>query len=1014
MPGTKRRAQPHASPSAASTTSASSSSSSFNPMRRITRAFAKSHKAQEADPALGINDILEPPAKQPASSMPSVQQRSPPPSPATGRRGWKTDFEEAKQTWGGAGADVAGYAGLVATVASWRSGDADNSIEFKVTYEDPDGCRNVLCPTLAFEDISEYPASYSLIIYADDPSPAAEVAFSRFFHIYDMRLAALVQRFISAVQGDDDASGGRARDEDGTDDEDEDFDFGGDGIGRGFETAKGSQADFGTEWGRLQSHFQQAMTMGYRPGLTRISDYWVLSLSIPLKNMSIDPNTLLMWDDELVDAWDSNQRFTILVSFNQYPPHPDRLRYSLVFTEHYKPSEEKMAAATRVQKESPSNFFLSMPLTSHLRAYFTRCFKLRTSFALNWDDADRIGFDDDASRNVFTYGQSPKPSTNWDAGDADPVSKGFEDNIPLCAFYWALQRFINAPRHCVNCGLDVDVPSVRPYVCNKPLCLYAFMSLGLGPSIEHVVLTQPAVVDLLLSLAWSAAKSPTRMDLPLQLHIEVPPDAGQGLTAPTLLDNVADQRSALAWLIEQLPRVSVIRKHIEAGGALKDIDAPSGSIGVLRWVVGSCKAYLKETREGEGILNTSKGSTSTLPNNAYYAHEPTNVHQFSFVVGSPEQEANFKTEIALAQAKGGNVQKYPTILAFHVNVPATFVAQTPYYVVNNTKQIKPFLLLVTGKVVESEPEAEKEDEADQIATAPANHRASSVGVVTKRTIRNLFCKRRNSVGELFKHDPGLAMQSAYYNKPLQVRMPEKLHAVRYDDKEPNTPDDEAVVQPPAPPKPKRNFTPSDAERFKGLALMPPPKETSGVATKALGREMKELVKRQEEGSLPFWLHTELENTNLYCWVIEMFDFPSSVLMDQMRKHKVKSVIAELRFSAAFPHSSPFIRILHPRFMPFMHGGGGHITGGGSICHELLTASGWNPAYNIEAVVRDVMVNMTEAVPPARLDDSGRWNAAYTLDEAIIAYKRVAAAHGWEVPKDIDKVSESPLECCCSW
>jgi ubiquitin-conjugating enzyme E2 Q len=63
----------------------------------------------------------------------------------------------------------------------------------------------------------------------------------------------------------------------------------------------------------------------------------------------------------------------------------------------------------------------------------------------------------------------------------------------------------------------VALPSHRPYVCDKPLCLYGFMSLGLGPSVEHVIKTQPGVVDLLLSFAYSAASSMTRMDLPLEL-----------------------------------------------------------------------------------------------------------------------------------------------------------------------------------------------------------------------------------------------------------------------------------------------------------------------------------------------------------------------------------------------------------------------------------------------------------------------------------------------------------------
>lgn len=44
------------------------------------------------------------------------------------------------------------------------------------------------------------------------------------------------------------------------------------------------------------------------------------------------------------------------------------------------------------------------------------------------------------------------------------------------------------------------------------------MSRSLGPSVEHVIRTQPLVVDLLLSFAFLAAKSATRMDMPLGLQ----------------------------------------------------------------------------------------------------------------------------------------------------------------------------------------------------------------------------------------------------------------------------------------------------------------------------------------------------------------------------------------------------------------------------------------------------------------------------------------------------------------
>ncbi|ODN72717.1 hypothetical protein L202_08155 [Cryptococcus amylolentus CBS 6039] len=54
-------------------------------------------------------------------------------------------------------------------------------------------------------------------------------------------------------------------------------------------------------------------------------------------------------------------------------------------------------------------------------------------------------------------------------------------------------------------------------------------------------------------------------------------------------------------------------------------------------------------------------------------------------------------------------------------------------------------------------------------------------------------------------------------------------------------------------------------------------------------------------------------------------------------------------------------------------------------------------------IRDVMVNMTEATPPAELDPQ-HWNIPYGMQESISAYKRVATDHGWQVPSGFDKLA----------
>lgn len=124
-----------------------------------------------------------------------------------------------------------------------------------------------------------------------------------------------------------------------------------------------------------------------------------------------------------------------------------------------------------------------------------------------------------------------------------------------------------------------------------------------------------------------------------------------------------DKPAALAELLERIPSVKEIKSKLESGARLQDVGAPPGAITALRWVVGSCRAYLKETKPGQGVVNDL-----TMKPNRYAGYGSTTadqVRQFTFVVGSPEQENCFKAEIKAAQKADKNCVAYPTMLAFH-------------------------------------------------------------------------------------------------------------------------------------------------------------------------------------------------------------------------------------------------------------------------------------------------------------------------------------------------------------
>ncbi|KAJ4466482.1 hypothetical protein C8J55DRAFT_527332 [Lentinula edodes] len=190
-------------------------------------------------------------------------------------------------------------------------------------------------------------------------------------------------------------------------------------------------------------------------------------------------------------------------------------------------------------------------------------------------------------------------------------------------------------------------------------------------------------------------------------------------------------------------------------------------------------------------------------------------------------------------------------------------------------------------------------------------------------------------------------------------------------------------------------------------LMPPPELSSPGATMAVQKELKALLKEQKSCSslkeLGWFMSEEFMGDNLFQWIVELHSFDEKLpIAKDMKAKNLNSVIFEIRFPPDYPISPPFFRIITPRFLPFIHGGGGHVTGGGSICMDLLTSSGWLPSYNIASVLLQIKLAISNLDPrPARL--APNWNTPYGILEALQGYKRAASTHNWTVPAGLDKL-----------
>lgn len=184
-----------------------------------------------------------------------------------------------------------------------------------------------------------------------------------------------------------------------------------------------------------------------------------------------------------------------------------------------------------------------------------------------------------------------------------------------------------------------------------------------------------------------------------------------------------------------------------------------------------------------------------------------------------------------------------------------------------------------------------------------------------------------------------------------------------------------------------------------LPMLEMPAWASSGATSRLMRDFKDLIQVQNKEPLHElgWHIDEDKIENMYQWIIELHSFESTLpLAKDMKAKHIKSIVLEIRFGKDYPMSPPFVRVIRPRFLTFMEGGGGHVTSGGAMCMELLTNDGWSAVSSIESVLLQVRMAISSPDPrPARL--SLRGPGDYGVGEAVEAYMRACSVHGWTVP-----------------
>ena len=324
----------------------------------------------------------------------------------------------------------------------------------------------------------------------------------------------------------------------------------------------------------LRSDLRQARAAGFKVGV--LGDWrggvnFYVTLGVRIAKLGIS--------DEAMNAWklDRTKYFILLIHYSNYYQPLDRLigdiggyhakkgvELFVGTAEHYKPTlqeainsfstvsttvvspgEHIIGTADGVETEADSEkkddgtfsgVFISGPLNELLNSMALNILKYRINYGFPWEGAELYYGSNQGGKECAMVGMEDKyyevhppknplsPIVAADALSSAQSAEGVAPSFPLLTMQLALRHLVRCTEFCLVCHsrVSTDFEALKPYVCSNPLCLYQYMSLGFGPSIEHEIISQPTVVDLLVSFCYVSAKAGKLKDFPVGMDLKVP------------------------------------------------------------------------------------------------------------------------------------------------------------------------------------------------------------------------------------------------------------------------------------------------------------------------------------------------------------------------------------------------------------------------------------------------------------------------------------------------------------
>ncbi|KAB8238698.1 putative ubiquitin conjugating enzyme [Aspergillus alliaceus] len=308
---------------------------------------------------------------------------------------------------------------------------------------------------------------------------------------------------------------------------------------------------------QIRSDMGAVKKAGYRVGfIGEVTESLIISISCRIAKLAISKVAMQAWNVHPTQYLVLLLRYPL--GYRQLeeivwtsPSRSPQIRMRVGLCDSYKPGVATAIQAFdstdseipgKVANQGPDlqSFFIGDSIHTLLNTHFVSLVRQRLQHNFTWTGAElysnnsqgKMADPEELTRELYFVRETWNDITPRFLR-ADHISEGKAQlSFPLIAMQFTLRRFVKCTEFCLNCYCKVEAgfEALMPYVCSKSLCLYQYMKLGMGPSLEWKIVSQPYVIDMLVSFTYSRAAYNRLQDFPTGLGMVVPTAYGKRRT----------------------------------------------------------------------------------------------------------------------------------------------------------------------------------------------------------------------------------------------------------------------------------------------------------------------------------------------------------------------------------------------------------------------------------------------------------------------------------------------------